>query len=245
MVFLLYLKAVGKHWWALMSCAAFTMLGLYIAHANKGNDWVVKGIFALAGGLLFVACFLAWRDEHDKLLVERHKNEGSRIEGKMIAALADFKRHLNEGSFQLLTEGCYVTVLVAATNVNPAPAYLETYATSLSIALNGKVYRGEYVPLPTGHIDFIANVDEIQNGNIYDFFAATFQAFPMNDGVPHGGWLRFFVGGMEQATLSGKEKLVADLRLTLTDTRKKTHTIEQHLPLQLDRLLHRSEIKRL
>ena len=58
MVIWLYLKAIGKHWWALMSCAVFTLLGFYISYANKNNDWAVKGVFVLAVLMLFVACFL-------------------------------------------------------------------------------------------------------------------------------------------------------------------------------------------
>jgi hypothetical protein len=49
-----------------MSCAIFTLLGLYVAVANKGNDWIVRAIFAIAVALLFVACFMAWRDEYRK-----------------------------------------------------------------------------------------------------------------------------------------------------------------------------------
>jgi hypothetical protein len=63
MLFWLYFKAFGKHWWALMSCAAFTILGFYVAWANKSNEWTVRGIFGIALGLLIVAGFLAWRDE--------------------------------------------------------------------------------------------------------------------------------------------------------------------------------------
>lgn len=72
MVFWVYVKAIGKHWWALMSCAAFTFLGLYIAWANKNTGWTVRGIFGLALALLFVASFLAWLDEHQKrILLEK------------------------------------------------------------------------------------------------------------------------------------------------------------------------------
>ena len=64
MALLLYFKAVVRHWWALMSCAVFTAIGFYVAYANKNNDWTVKAIFAVALMFVFVACFLAWLDEH-------------------------------------------------------------------------------------------------------------------------------------------------------------------------------------
>jgi len=66
MDFLSYLNAVRKHWWPLMSCAVFTVLGLYVAYANKSNDWTVRGIFGAAAALLFVACYQAWLDERRK-----------------------------------------------------------------------------------------------------------------------------------------------------------------------------------
>jgi hypothetical protein len=69
MSFWFYIKAIGKHWWALMSCAAFTIFGLYVAWANKNNGWTVRGIFILAAILLFVACFLAWVDERKKVIL--------------------------------------------------------------------------------------------------------------------------------------------------------------------------------
>lgn len=61
-----FCKAVWADWWARMSCAIFTLLGLYVAVANKSNDWIVRAIFAIAAALLFVACFVAWRDEYRK-----------------------------------------------------------------------------------------------------------------------------------------------------------------------------------
>lgn len=39
----LFLAAVGKRWWALMSCAIFTLIGLYAASAVR----TMIGLFAL------------------------------------------------------------------------------------------------------------------------------------------------------------------------------------------------------
>jgi len=63
MEYIEFCKAVLKHWWVLMSCAVFTLLGLYGAWANKSNAWVVRGILAAATCLLLWSCFLTWRDE--------------------------------------------------------------------------------------------------------------------------------------------------------------------------------------
>jgi hypothetical protein len=62
-----FLNSVRKHWWALMSCAAFTLLGMWVLYANKSNAWTFQATFGLAGFCLFWACFLAWRDEEKKV----------------------------------------------------------------------------------------------------------------------------------------------------------------------------------
>ena len=63
-----FCKSVCKHWWALMSCAAFTFLGVYVAYTGRSNVWIVRCSFVFAGIALFVACFLAWREERHRAL---------------------------------------------------------------------------------------------------------------------------------------------------------------------------------
>lgn len=46
-----------------MSCALFTILGMWVLYANKSNAWALEATFSLAGVCLLWACFLAWRDE--------------------------------------------------------------------------------------------------------------------------------------------------------------------------------------
>ncbi len=60
----LYVKSLAKHWWALMSCAVFTGIGIAAAWLGKSNGWVVW-VSCIAGSVLFVvASFLAWQVEH-------------------------------------------------------------------------------------------------------------------------------------------------------------------------------------
>jgi hypothetical protein len=54
-----------KEWWGLMSCAAFTFLGIYIAAGNKGNASVVNSSAALGFVLLFVASYRAWKRQYE------------------------------------------------------------------------------------------------------------------------------------------------------------------------------------
>jgi len=59
-----FLKALFRHWWALMSSACFTGLGIYILGTGKSNDWAFWASTVLAVFLLMAAAFLAWKDEY-------------------------------------------------------------------------------------------------------------------------------------------------------------------------------------
>jgi len=75
MTLLLYFKALCKHWWPLLSCAVFTVIGVYAAATNQSNSWVARASLGAAFLLLLVASFLAWRDEHVGYEAEREKNK--------------------------------------------------------------------------------------------------------------------------------------------------------------------------
>lgn len=62
---LLFLKAILRHWWALMSCAAFTLLGVWATYAQKDRLWIVGASLGLALVCLVVAAYRTWADEHE------------------------------------------------------------------------------------------------------------------------------------------------------------------------------------
>ncbi len=62
----LFFKALYKHWWALMSCAAFTGIGIYASWSGKGSRWIVDASGVAAVILFVVAAFRAWKDEYLK-----------------------------------------------------------------------------------------------------------------------------------------------------------------------------------
>jgi hypothetical protein len=71
--FALFIAALWRKWWALMSCAVFTLLSLWVAMENKSNAWVVSGIATLAVIFFLVASFGAWSEEHSKLVLTERK----------------------------------------------------------------------------------------------------------------------------------------------------------------------------
>lgn len=78
----LFATAITKHWWALMSCAAFTGLAVYVAATNKGNGWVVGGSAILAVLFFLLAAYRTWRDEHDKYTSQVARNLRPDIRGE-------------------------------------------------------------------------------------------------------------------------------------------------------------------
>lgn len=62
-----FVKALLRHWWQLMSCAAFTLLALYSAKTNQPNERVAEALVAIAIVCFVAAAYGAWSDEHDKL----------------------------------------------------------------------------------------------------------------------------------------------------------------------------------
>src|SRR5260370_28041402 len=72
-----FLKSILKHWWALMSCAAFTFLGIWTAYANKGREWVLWSSFLLGIVFLMIAAYRAWLAEHRQLLTTSQTADAS------------------------------------------------------------------------------------------------------------------------------------------------------------------------
>jgi hypothetical protein len=77
-----FIRSVSKHLWPLLSCAAFTILGVYGAYSGWTSDWIIKGSLALAGLFLIVACYQTWLAEHR--LVSSRDQHIAQIEEKYL-----------------------------------------------------------------------------------------------------------------------------------------------------------------
>ena len=66
-----YLWALFHQWWALMSCAVFTFISVYVAERGKSSAWFVGATAVAALVFFLVASFLAWRQEHKRAAEER------------------------------------------------------------------------------------------------------------------------------------------------------------------------------
>jgi hypothetical protein len=70
---ILFVKSILRYWWALMSCAAFTFLGIWVTYANKSRGWVLWSSLILGIAFLFVAAYKAWANEHEGWAGERQR----------------------------------------------------------------------------------------------------------------------------------------------------------------------------
>jgi hypothetical protein len=105
-----------------MSCAAFTILGVYALAMHKDNPWLIRSSFVLAGVFVVIAIALAWRDEHSKLLAEIVKNSKPDFQMDVVRAVRLMRR---SGKFES------PSLLVSASVVN----LVDAPSTILSISL--------------------------------------------------------------------------------------------------------------
>lgn len=63
-----------RYWWAYMSCAAFTFLGIWATFANKSRNWVLWGSLALGIAFLLFAAYKVWAKEHQSWADEKQQS---------------------------------------------------------------------------------------------------------------------------------------------------------------------------
>jgi len=86
----MFLAALGKRWWALLSSAMFTMIGLYALVRGKSNHWVVTVSIAVAVISFVIASFAAWKEQYDPRIAAEILNDDSTKKkeiGRKLAAL--------------------------------------------------------------------------------------------------------------------------------------------------------------
>src|SRR5438552_7779868 len=74
----LFLAALGRRWWALLSSAVFTMIGLYALITGKSNHWIVAVSIAVGVILFLFASFGAWKEQYDARIAAERLNDESK-----------------------------------------------------------------------------------------------------------------------------------------------------------------------
>ena len=70
---ILFVKALLRHWWALMSCAGLTSVGIWMTCTQKNRQGILWTSLALAAIFLLIATYKAWAGEHELWTDERQK----------------------------------------------------------------------------------------------------------------------------------------------------------------------------
>lgn len=82
--FLSFLEALLAHFWALMSCAAFTFLAFYILVRRKDQVWEMRATVVLALLSFVFASYQAWSDEHRTLTELQKRLQSPDFEGVIL-----------------------------------------------------------------------------------------------------------------------------------------------------------------
>ena len=87
-----------RYWWALMSCAAFTFLGIWATYAEKGREWILWASITLALASVLVAAYRAWAKEHQLWAEERQKVEVLTAKPDITVAVHGIFAHVTQGN---------------------------------------------------------------------------------------------------------------------------------------------------
>jgi hypothetical protein len=94
---------VRNRWWALMSCAAFTILGMWGLITNAHHDTLITESFVLAVIFVVIAAYLAWKDKYLELIATTNQIE-------------ILKRELQRKDNEILAESKKQTALMEESN---------------------------------------------------------------------------------------------------------------------------------
>ncbi len=154
----LFVKAIWKHWWALMSSAVFTLLGIYAAARHVSNDWFVAASLVIAPLLLVVAAYLAWRDEHEEVLGLQGRPEvslgivriGGRLDGYYVFQLSNAAEDTAMNvSLSPITDGVVVYEFDSIPSIVKSPA-------PTSMTYHGKMAAGSQPQIAGHNSDMVA-----------------------------------------------------------------------------------------
>ena len=134
-----YLQTLWVHWWALMSCAVFTVIGVIVLAFNKSNRWALWATFGAAVAMLLWGSFLAWSDQYTE-------NEVGRSVGSLAFSGVDFF-----GVVDSPREPKKANVQLTIKLKNIQPRLMECRVDEIKASIQGKkapenhINRGGYV----------------------------------------------------------------------------------------------------
>ena len=121
---LLFTAGLLKRWWALLSCAVFTVIGVYAAATNKANSWIVGATAVAAVAMFIVAAYLTWKDERSKYTTELARNQRPDIQGEV--GVTGYGINSEGQEHGLWSVGCEVIFKLTLCNHRPVSTTLQS-----------------------------------------------------------------------------------------------------------------------
>jgi len=215
--FLQFIKAAGEWGWTSVIGTAILVAVSVLEHVRDHN--LTAYVFVILAAALFcLGAFKAWDAERGKLEAFVQAAKKPQIEGTIVAGFIDAKKFLGFGSEQLqdLAEGSYVSFFVRAVNHSECPGHFMT-PPRCQLEIYGTKYTGVFESCPE-HFDLAVDDPSFREQRLMDFFQRIFASMPMQRGIPHSGWMRFYVQDFSYGMLLGKEEIPAVATIELDDT---------------------------
>jgi len=195
MEFSAYASAIFGHWWALMSCAVFTILGVIQLALKKSNIWMLRVTFGAAVVLLFIASFLAWQDEHiANVSLKRSLDDLNmpQLKGNIDQIFTGYETEQK-------ATGVYILASIRNTG---ASSIVEGW--SLDVKHNFKTFPTRTMYIPDG------SYLKSPKGKVIATFHATDVLYekamtPIQKGSLTRGWLRFAIYGFHESENQEKD----------------------------------------
>jgi len=205
-----FMRAVGKHWVALMSGGLITVaLGLFERFSGKSVPlWAYAAVIVF---FAFLACYLAWKDTLVK--AEVRIAELTDKVTRLTPAVPDIDVQINEAIISPMSPtGAKCFLRVTLKNLTEkAPCMI--VACNLGLRINDAWFRGTAIPLNAddfqlvGHVA-IASVNDLAPGeaytyedgelmaeiaheNIADMTSVVNETSPLRWGFPRSAWVGF------------------------------------------------------
>lgn len=224
----LYFKALLKHWWALMSSALFTILGIVVLYFQRSNAWTLKTSFGLSGLCLLLACFLAWLDEHRKYIGELKRNEHPEIKGRVLVAYWETPE--NSIGNPIFRDSQYY-VKLELVNLRDVPCTISQYwmcSTDQKAESQGYPHLSGTIKHHSGYRDKLTTNDPLEGSSTHVMPVQINSQYPLTRACAQEAWVSFYVKDhIPIFRNDGPDWIQEHLKFFVIDSLGSSHMIEE------------------
>jgi hypothetical protein len=225
-----YLAALFHGWVGIMSgIASIVLLFLpYVFPVLFANSIVSERAVLIAAGICFlIANYSAWLSKRNALEAERQRHTGADIRGAIKRGYLDLRTFPNSNTradWIVLTQGCSVKFYIEAANHNDWGSWFKPQETKLELRIGKACFHGTWERVSP----FLAvHDDDLEYRRLADLFDRLPASKPLQHGVPWTGYVGFRVPDFDRALLENRTEISAAIRILISDTLDKVHSIEE------------------